>query len=96
MLRSRVALGAWLAAAALPVHADETQLALAPAPEAVLVRAYCSGCHSLDYILMNSPFPSRTLWEAEVHKMIKVMGAPVPEDDVVKLVDYLTTHYGTP
>jgi hypothetical protein len=80
----------------LAASADETALALAPAPEAALVRAHSSGCHSLDYILMNSPFPARALWEAEVRKMIKVMGAPIPDEDVAKLVDYLTTHYGTP
>jgi hypothetical protein len=79
-----------------PAHADETQIALVPAPELVLVRAHCSGCHSLDYIQMNSPFPTRALWESEVRKMVKVMGAPVPDGDVAKLVDYLTAHYGAP
>jgi len=29
-----------------------------------------------------------------VNKMIKVMGAPIPQEDVPVIVDYLTRHYG--
>ena len=43
---------------------------------------------------MNSSFLARAAWEAEVRKMIKVMGAPIPENDVDPIVDYLTQHYG--
>ena len=84
-----VALGAATAA-----RADESALRLKDAPEAVAVRAYCSGCHSVDYILMNSAFLKKSGWDAEVRKMIKVMGAPVPEDEVARIVDYLATNYG--
>jgi cytochrome c5 len=82
-------------AGALAAQADETALQLRDGPEAVVVRAYCSVCHSIDYIQMNSTFMKRAGWEAEVRKMVKVMGAPVPEDDVARIVDYLTRHYGT-
>ena len=58
------------------------------------MRANCSICHSLDYIQMNSPFMKRAAWEAEVRKMIKVMGAPIAEEKVQTLVDYLTRNYG--
>jgi hypothetical protein len=43
---------------------------------------------------MNSQFLKRAGWEAEVRKMIKVMGAPIPETDVPRIVDYLTRNYG--
>ncbi len=43
---------------------------------------------------MNSRFMARAAWEAEVRKMMKVMGAPIPEGDVAAIVDYLTEHYG--
>jgi hypothetical protein len=43
---------------------------------------------------MNSRFLKRAGWEAEVAKMIKVMGAPIPEADVPRIVDYLTRNYG--
>ncbi len=76
------------------VSADESRIRLAPAPEATLVRARCAVCHSLDYILMNSPILNRAGWEAEVRKMIKVMGAPVADDEVAPIVAYLSAHYG--
>jgi hypothetical protein len=76
------------------VSADETKIHLKDAPEAQTVAANCSGCHSLDYIQMNSKFMKRATWEAEVKKMVSVMGAPVTEADQAKLVDYLTREYG--
>lgn len=75
--------------------ADESQIKLPAGPARDLVRARCSICHSLDYIQMNAPFLSRAAWEAEVRKMIKVMGAPVADTEVATITDYLTTHYGT-
>ena len=74
--------------------ADESALRLKEGPEAVTVRANCSICHSVDYIQMNAPFMKKAAWEAEVRKMMKVMGAPVPEEEVPRIVDYLTRNYG--
>lgn len=87
-----VALGLLSAA---PLRAGEEQVTLAEAPQVVLVRANCSGCHSLDYVLMNSPFLKRAGWDAEVRKMIKAYGAPVADADVEPIIDYLTRHYGS-
>jgi hypothetical protein len=75
--------------------ADENSLRLKDGPDAERVRALCSVCHSADYIQMNSRFLNRAGWEAEVTKMIKVMGAPISEADVPRIVDYLTRQYGT-
>jgi hypothetical protein len=85
-----------LAAALLTTGAagDESRIRLAKDPVSDLVRARCAICHSLDYIPMNSPFMTRTGWETEVRKMIKVMGAPVAEGEVAPIVDYLAAHYG--
>jgi mono/diheme cytochrome c family protein len=74
--------------------ADETRIRMADAPETPALIANCSGCHSLDYIQMNSKFAKRAGWEAEVKKMVSVMGAPVSEADAAKLVDYLIREYG--
>jgi hypothetical protein len=84
-----VALGSLAAA-----RADESALRLKDGPEAVTVRAQCSICHSVDYIQMNAPFMKKAGWEAEVRKMMKAMGAPVPEEEVARIVDYLTRNYG--
>ncbi|QID33785.1 c-type cytochrome [Pampinifervens florentissimum] len=59
-----------------------------------LVEANCVACHSLDYIQMNSPFLDKKGWEATVNKMIKVFGAPIKEEDVQKMVEYLSKYYG--
>ncbi len=59
-----------------------------------LVEANCSVCHSLDYIQMNSPFLDKKGWEASVNKMIKVFGAPIKQEDIGPIVEYLYKHYG--
>lgn len=59
------------------------------------VEANCNACHSLDYIQMNSPFPSAALWEAEVKKMIGPFGAPIKEDDAKAIIEYLKKNYGS-
>jgi sulfite dehydrogenase (cytochrome) subunit B len=54
----------------------------------------CAICHSVDYITMQPNFP-RAVWTAEVNKMIKIMGAPIKEEDAKIIIDYLATQYGT-
>jgi mono/diheme cytochrome c family protein len=76
--------------------AQETSIQLKPGAGQEKVLSYCSGCHSLDYIQMNSPFPDRKLWEAEVNKMISAFGAQIPKEEVSAIVDYLTAQYGKP
>lgn len=58
------------------------------------VVANCSGCHSLDYILTNSPFLDRAGWDTVLNKMIEAMGAPVTAADRAAILDYLTRQYG--
>jgi mono/diheme cytochrome c family protein len=82
--------------AAAPAFADESAVKLKDGPGRPLVEANCVACHSLDYIQMNSVFLDRKGWEASVNKMIKVMGAPIRNEDVPALVDYLTHNYGKP
>jgi hypothetical protein len=79
---------------ALAASAAEPRIRLATDAQAALVESRCSSCHSLDYIVMNSTFLGRAGWDAEVRKMMKVMGAPIPENDVAPIVEYLTKHYG--
>ncbi len=68
---------------------------LKEAPDAALVVSKCSICHSVDYIQMNAPFLQPAGWEAEVRKMVKVMGAPLDEAEFARVVDYLTHQYGS-
>jgi len=83
-----------LALVSSAAHSAEDAVRLTDDPARQTVEANCSMCHSLDYIPMNSPFLDRKGWEASVAKMINVMGAPIREQDVPAIVDYLTRHYG--
>lgn len=74
--------------------ADEKPVALKTAPGRDKVEANCAACHSLDYIQMNSPFLSAEKWEAEVTKMIRVMGAPIGDADAKIIANYLNQNYG--
>lgn len=87
-------LGALLALPASPVAADETTLALAEGPGRDQVQASCSMCHSLDYIVMNSPFQDKAAWEKTVNKMVAVFGAPLTPEESAAIVAYLDRHYG--
>ena len=75
--------------------ADESSIVLKEGTDADLTRARCSICHSADYIAMNSVFLTRAGWDAEVHKMMKIMGAPITEAEAAQIVAYLTRYYGT-
>src|SRR5262245_28824805 len=77
-----------------PAVADEKPVQLKKAPELEAVETNCASCHSLDYIEINSPFPSPALWDAEVTKMIKTFGAPIAEADAKIIADYLKKNYG--
>ncbi|HSV25524.1 MAG TPA: cytochrome c [Xanthobacteraceae bacterium] len=83
------------AALALPAAAEEKPVDLKRAPGLDKVEANCGACHSLDYIMMNSPFPGAALWDAEVTKMIKAFGAPISEADAKTIADYLKQNYGS-
>jgi mono/diheme cytochrome c family protein len=76
-------------------QADEFSLKLKEGAGGEIVANNCAACHSLDYIVLNSPFPNRAMWQAEVAKMIKAYGADISPDDAKAIVDYLTTNYGS-
>jgi cytochrome c5 len=55
--------------------------------------ASCQVCHSLRYVT-DQPALSRKQWSAEVDKMMKSYGAPVPPEHVPRIVDYLVAVHG--
>ena len=83
-----------LAVAASVVVAQERRLELKDGPGRAQVEANCGSCHSLDYVVMNSPFLDRNGWDGSVTKMIKVFGAPISAEDAKAIVDYLGANYG--
>ncbi len=56
------------------------------------VQIYCNTCHSPRYIPMQPPLPAE-VWEAEVNKMDKTLGANIPEASKQKIIRYLQQHY---
>jgi hypothetical protein len=92
-MRSPPLIAAFLLVAAGAIAA-ESPVPLKDAPGRQLVENNCAGCHSLDYPRINAPFLDRKGWEAEVTKMINVFGAPIPQENVPGIVDYLTRNYG--
>jgi len=78
------------------VIAAEQRVVLKEGPGRDKVEANCTQCHSLDYILGNSPFMTRQVWDAEVTKMINAFGAPISESDAREIAEYLTRNYGQP
>ncbi len=79
------------------VHSIELpviQVQLNPGPGLDKASSLCNICHTLKYITMQPAFP-RATWTAEVNKMIKVMGAPINDEDAKTIIDYLSTEYGT-
>lgn len=66
----------------------------APGDGRELFVARCSVCHSIDYIEMHARFGTRALWEASVAKMRNAFKAPIADDEVRQLVDYLERNYG--
>ncbi len=86
---------AFACASVTAADAEEKPIMLKPGPGLDKVEGNCGGCHSLDYIQMNSPFLNAAGWKAEVMKMIKAFGAPINDADVKAIVDYLAKNYGT-
>ena len=65
----------------------------APGPGREQFLTACVSCHSPRYVSMQPRFP-RKVWDAEVHKMIKVFGAPVSEQQAGPIVEYLMSIKG--
>ena len=78
------------------VAAAEQRIVLKEGAGREKVEANCASCHSIDYILGNSPFMNRQIWDAEVTKMIKAFGAPISDADAKEIAEYLTRNYGQP
>ena len=74
---------------AVSAAAEEKSIRLKQGAGLDKVESNCSGCHSLDYVPMNSPVLDAAGWDAEVAKMINAFGAPIDETDAKIIADYL-------
>jgi mono/diheme cytochrome c family protein len=83
----------FLLASLSATRADESDFALKQTPGVDVVEGNCAACHSLDMIQMNYPVQDEKGWAETVGKMVRVMGAPISEDDQKLIIGYLAANY---
>ena len=76
----------------LPVATD---VRLRPGPDADLVMANCTLCHTLKPIVTHDGFTPEQ-WADEVQKMRNEYGAPVDEPTAARITAYLQRYYANP
>ena len=81
-------------AGALKIELPPESTSLKPAAGSELAIRQCAACHSADYVAIQPPGKPLAFWRAEVEKMKKVYGAPIPDDQVEPIAQYLTRAYG--
>ena len=75
----------------LPQDATPAELSK---PDATLVVANCSGCHSLDYITTQPRGKGPQYWRDAVKKMVDVYKAPVSASDAEAVSAILAKKFG--
>jgi|SRR5665213_976453 len=68
---------------------------LKDAPGVELANGQCMTCHSVDYVITQPRDKPLAFWRAEVDKMKKVYGAPIPDDQLAPIAEYLAHNYGS-
>jgi mono/diheme cytochrome c family protein len=81
-------------AVALKIDLPPETATLRPGAGADVAQRQCVTCHSADYVAAQPPGKPLAFWKAEVEKMKKVYGAPIPDDQIAPIAQYLTKAYG--
>lgn len=91
-----IAIAASVAAPAgdIQLPPETVQLQGSSLPGYALAQQKCQICHSADYISYQPPNMTLTQWTAEVVKMQHSYGAPIADEEVKPLAEYLTSAYG--
>jgi sulfite dehydrogenase len=82
-----------LTAAPVKIELPAETGAFKTGPGAEIANGQCLVCHSVEYVATQPPLP-RAFWASSVKKMREKYGSAIPEDQVERLLDYLTTQYG--
>jgi len=78
----------------IELPADTVQWRPSPLPGYQLVLQKCSACHSAHYAEYQPPSTGLAYWNAQVLRMKNVFKAPVTDEDVPVIVEYLNASYG--
>jgi hypothetical protein len=89
-----IALAAPIVAKDIQLPPDTVQLTPSPLPGYAKAQANCTMCHSAEYMRYQPPSAARPYWDAMVHRMKAVFKAPIADEDMPEIVDYLASTYG--
>jgi len=89
-----VVLGVPAGAKDITLPPDGVQLTPSPLPGFAKAQANCTMCHSAEYMRYQPPNAARPYWDAMVHRMKAVFKAPIADEDMPEIVDYLAKTYG--
>lgn len=99
MMAAGALCGVSLLASAAPVTIalpqETAQLRPSTHPGYVIATQMCAICHSADYINQQPGKMTLTQWTAEVTKMQHAYGAPLSDDQVKQIGEYLAITYGS-
>ena len=84
------ALTAAVACSAVSVYAQQKPVNLPDGPGKEAVQTYCSGCHGLSRVVA-SGYP-QAYWHTTIRMMMN-FGVPIPQDQVIPIIDYLARNY---
>ena len=73
---------------------DGVQLKASPLPGYTKAQSNCVACHSAEYMLYQPPNAARPYWNNMVQRMKTVFKAPIADEDMPVIVDYLVKTYG--
>ena len=99
-----LAVGTALAACSVSIRAapdtkskwpESVQLRASLLPGYAKAQTHCLACHSAEYITSQPPNVGRPYWEAITRRMKLVFKAPINDDDIPAIVDYLTVTNST-
>ena len=74
---------------------DGVQLKPSSLPGYAKAQAQCVACHSAEYMLYQPATAPRGYWENMVKRMKTVFKAPIADEDMPLIVDYLVKTYGS-
>ncbi|MBC5767516.1 cytochrome c [Ramlibacter albus] len=78
----------------IELPADGVVLKPSALPGYAKAQAICAACHSAEYMQYQPPTAPRAYWDAMAKRMKVVFKAPIADDDIPLIVDYLVKTYG--
>lgn len=78
----------------IDLPADGVVLKPSALPGYAKAQAFCTACHSAEYMQYQPASAPRPYWDAMTRRMKLVFKAPVADEDILLIVDYLVKTCG--